>query len=205
MTDVAQGPRRLPAEARRRLILDAARDSILARGLAAVSVREIARAAGVSSGTVTHHFPTVDGILSAVLRQESERFRESLMAALTERRSPLDGLLRMGDRLLADDGEVRDYWSLWLDHWARAVHDPQLAEWQGERYDAWRELAAGLIREGMQAGELRRVDPSAVARELMALIDGLALQTFLTPSRLTHAQARRLFAAATRERLLRAP
>ena len=196
------GPRRLPAAARRALILDAARQAILAHGLPAVSVRDIASAAGVSSGTVTHHFPSIDQILAGVLRRESEHFRRVRAERLAERRSALDGLLRLGDSLLADEAEVREYWTLWIDHWARAVHDPALAQWQGERYAAWRELTTDLIEEGVAAGELRPVDSAAVASELVALLDGLALQAFFESSPLTPADARRLFRAGVRERLV---
>jgi AcrR family transcriptional regulator len=201
MGEGGQGNRRLPAEARRLLILDAAREAILARGLAAVSVREIARAARLSSGTVTHHFASVDEILTAVLRRESERFRQGRTDALAARRTALDGLLALGDRLLADDPEVRDYWSLWLDHWARAAHDPALAEWQFERYRAWRELTTGLVEEGVERGEFRPVDTPVVAAELIALIDGLAIQAFFETSGLTPAGARGVFHAAVRARL----
>jgi AcrR family transcriptional regulator len=194
---VAPDPsRRLPPGARRELILDAAREAILARGLSATSVRDIARAAGVSSGTVTYHFPTVDLILGGVLRRESERFRAARTAALDRRRSGLDGLLMLGDAMLADRREVHEYWRLWLDHWARATHDPELAKWQGERYAAWGELIGGLIAEGIEAGELAPADPAAAATELIALLDGLALQAVFPSSPLTLREARAAYAAA---------
>lgn len=202
MKGTAHGQQRLPAEARRSLILDAARTAILARGLAAVSVREIARIAGVSSGTVTHHFASIDQILAGVLRRESERFREARAAVLADRRSALDGILRLGDGLLADDPDVHDYWSLWLDHWARAAHDPALAAWQSERYRTWRELLAGVLEEGIAQGEFRSLATADTAGELIALIDGLALQAFYGSSPLTPRQAGRLFHAAVRKRLL---
>jgi AcrR family transcriptional regulator len=197
----ADARRRLPADARRALILDAARREILARGLSAVSVRDIARAAGVSSGTVTHHFASVDEILGGVLRRDSERFRAARAAALARRRSGLDGLLMLGDAMLADGPDVRDYWTLWLEHWARAAHDPALAAWQAERYAAWRELVTGLVEEGIAAGELADADPAAVAAELIALLDGLALQAVFASSPLTLPEARRRFAAAVHRRL----
>ncbi len=80
----------------------AARTAILAKGLASVSVREIAREAGISSGTVTHHFPSIDELLTAVLRAESARFNETRAQILAGRRSALEGLFALGDRLFEE-------------------------------------------------------------------------------------------------------
>lgn len=201
MNRAGQVPRRLTAEARRAHILQAARTVIVAQGLAGVSVRDIAREAGISSGTVSHHFASVDDILAAVLRAESDRFQATKVQALAKRRSPLDGLLRLGDALLADRRDVREYWSIWLEHWARAPHDPALAAWQSRRYRTWREVVAGLVDEGVTSGELGAVVPADVATELVALIDGLALQAFFSRSDLTPRAARMRFRVAVRERV----
>ena len=73
---------------------------------------------------------------------------------------------------------MRQYWALWLDHWARAAHHPNRASWQAQDYRSWRELIAALVAEGVARSEFRMVDQDAMATEVVALIDGLALQTF---------------------------
>ena len=201
MPDDAAVVRRLPAERRRELILEAARSVILAKGLPATSVREIALAAGVSSGTVTHHFAGIDEILAAVVRAETERVRDELWAEATRRESALEALIALGEGLLSQRREVREYWSLWIDFWARAAHDRTLARWQSERYRTWRELIRGLVAAGVEAGELRPVDADAAAVDIVALIDGLGIQAFFELGHVTPAAARRRLAEAIRERL----
>ena len=176
----------------------------MAKGLAAVSVREIAREAKISSGTVTHHFPSIDELLNAVLRAEGTRLHEVRSRILAERRSALERLFALGDGLFADRRDLREYWALWLDHWARAAHDPRLAKWQSQDYAAWRELVAGLVAEGIEQGEFRPVDALAVATDLVALIDGLALQAFFQVGGVSPDEARARFRAGVQERLLRA-
>ncbi len=193
--------RRLPAERRRELILQAARAVILAKGLPATSVREIATAAGVSSGTVTHHFASIDEILAAVLRAETERVRGELWAEASARSSALDALVALGQGLLSQRREVREYWSLWIDFWARATHDRELARWQSERYRTWRELIRGFVAAGIEAGEFRDVDPDEAAVDIVALIDGLGIQAFFELGHITPTAARRRLAAAIGERL----
>ncbi len=193
--------RRLPAERRRELILQAARSVILAKGLPATSVREIALAAGVSSGTVTHHFASIDEILAAVVRAETERVRGELWADASGRGSALEALVALGDGLLSQRREVREYWSLWIDFWARASHDRALARWQSERYRTWRELIRGLVAAGVETGELRALHPDEAAVDIVALIDGLGIQAFFELGHVTPAAARLRLAAAIRERL----
>ena len=193
MTDETASGRRLPAERRRELILEAARSVILAKGLPATSVREIALAAGVSSGTVTHHFASIDEILGAVLRLETDRVRAQLWEDASGTRSAVEALLALGEGLLSQRTEVREYWSLWIDFWARAGHDRALARWQSERYQSWREHIRDLVAAG--------VDADAAAVDIVALIDGLGVQAFFELGHITPAAARRRLTAHIRERL----
>lgn len=61
-------PRRLRADARRNRarVLDAAAETFANEGLS-VSVHEIARRAGVGTGTVSRHFPTKDALFAAIV------------------------------------------------------------------------------------------------------------------------------------------
>src|SRR5687768_12848409 len=56
----------------RAAILDAA-EALLAEGPQAVTGRAVQRAAGVSSGTFSHYFRTVDDLLLTVARRGAER------------------------------------------------------------------------------------------------------------------------------------
>jgi AcrR family transcriptional regulator len=202
MSDDVAVVRRLPADRRRALILAAARSVILEKGLPATSVREIAVAAGVSSGTVTHHFAGIDEILAAVVRAETERVRNELWADAARRESALEALLALGNGLLSQRRDVRDYWTLWIDFWARAAHDRALARWQSERYKTWRELIRGLVAAGVEAGEFRPLDADAAAVDIVALIDGLGIQAYFELGHVTPAAARRRLEEAIGERLL---
>lgn len=90
MADLASGgrPRRADALRNRERLLDAARVALAAGG-ADVSLDEIARSAGVGSGTLYRHFPTrqalLDGVVSAWLdglRAETETLAATADPAL---------------------------------------------------------------------------------------------------------------------------
>lgn len=188
----ARGPQRHPAEVRRRLILDAARRCIAERGLANTTLREIATTAGVSSGTITHHFASVDDILTEVLRAASERFTGEFLAEAEAIRGTRERLYFVVDANLPDRAEALSVWRLWLEYWARAAHDPRLAALHSERHAFERRELAALIRDGVATGEIDQVDPDDVAAELLGLLDGLGLQAAIGDEEMPIDRARAL-------------
>ncbi|MBF6181052.1 TetR/AcrR family transcriptional regulator [Nocardia otitidiscaviarum] len=86
--------RRAPDEARR-LILDAAERLLAEGGVAAVQVRAVAAAVGMTDAGVNHHFGNRDRLLEALLRHGGRKIRAGL-------RQVLDSWLDRG----ADLGEL---------------------------------------------------------------------------------------------------
>ena len=109
---------RQPTEIRRVLIVDAARDVIAERGLAATTVRDIAQAGGVSIGTLTYHFSGIAEILSEVLEREMALFYEPLIERARAAERATDALQSLIDGFFADDDRTGQHWRLWLDFWS---------------------------------------------------------------------------------------
>jgi AcrR family transcriptional regulator len=82
--------RRLTPDARREQLLDTAVQLAAGRGLASVSVAEIAEAAGVSEGLLYHYFPTKDALLAAALRRAADALIATVDAAAGG--APMDAL-----------------------------------------------------------------------------------------------------------------
>jgi len=74
--------RRDPAEAKL-LILKTAEKIMLEEGYAAVSVRRVAKSAGVSSTLLHYYYATADDLLVALYRNASEKDLQSLESALS--------------------------------------------------------------------------------------------------------------------------
>ncbi len=62
----------------REALLDAAVDLVVERGIEGVSLRELARQAGVSSAAPYRHFPDKDALLRAVAARGYQRFDQAL-------------------------------------------------------------------------------------------------------------------------------
>lgn len=198
--------RRHPPEVRRQLILEAARQCILERGLAATTVREIATLADVSIGTITYHFASVDEILAEVLRDSSKRFTERVMTEAFTLPGAMQRLEFLIDTDLPDGEASAAQFRLWLEYWARAIHDPQLAVVHSERHSFERGVIEQIISEGIASGEFSAAtDATAVAGEFLGLLEGLGLQVCLGDVEMPIETARGLLRNLLRARLLGSP
>lgn len=65
---------------------------------------------------------------------------------------------------------------LWLDAWSEAARRPALRYTSARLNLAWQELMAGIIRDGVEAGEFLCADPDGAAWRLVSLLDGLTMQ-----------------------------
>lgn len=166
---------RQPSLVRRAMIVSTAMSLIAEQGLAATTARQIANAAGVSLGTITYHFASIDEILVQVLQAQTEQFERRRSARLESCSDPSDRLRRYLTAYLDPDVHPPAMWHVWLDCWSRAAHSPTLRDWQLARYrevsDRIATMLAAAAPEPIPATEAR-----AGAREFLALVDGLGEQ-----------------------------
>ena len=85
-------PMRADARRNRARVLEVAAEVFAAEGLS-VPVHEIARRAGVGTGTVSRHFPTKEDLFAAILLSRMEQ--------LTDRADALAGMLEAGEAFFA--------------------------------------------------------------------------------------------------------
>ncbi|MTD15682.1 TetR family transcriptional regulator [Nakamurella sp. YIM 132087] len=189
---MAGGPRRLPPEVRRRMLLEAARSVIAERGLHATTVRDVAAAGEVAVGTVTYHFAGIEEVLAGVLELETESFSDPVYQRAEQAATGREGVAELIDGLLGSDAASRAHWQLWLDFWAMAAHRPTYSAWQSQIYRDLHALAGRLLARADADGSLRVADPQSAAVEFIALMDGLVVQAYLPDAALSPSRARRI-------------
>ena len=168
---------------RREAILGAAAAVIVERGFCDTRVGDVAKRAGASPSLVLYYFGTRDRILAEALTFIEGRFYANLEAELAAIPSARDRLLHLleqsgtGGETIA--GAEVDEWVLWLDLWARALHEPELARYREDLERRWRSTIAGIVRQGRRSGEFTKGDPDDVALMLSAMVEGLAVQLVL--------------------------
>lgn len=80
---------------RKKAILNAAARLFAERGFEATSTAEVAKAAGVSEGTIFHHFTTKDGVLIHLFQELTALYLEGVRQEAREATSGLDAIERM--------------------------------------------------------------------------------------------------------------
>lgn len=135
------------------------------RGLDAVSIREVASAAGVSIGAVQHHFPTKDAMLEAAFEHVVTATRARVAAVSLVDGDVSGNLSRVLQQLLPLDAERRREARVSVAFAARAATAPALRRLQ-------RRLLAEIRRE---LRDVLGAAPPEAAAVVLALVDGLAL------------------------------
>jgi AcrR family transcriptional regulator len=164
-----------PAERRQHLAAAAWR-VILRDGLEHASVRNVAREAGLSNGSLRHMFGTQAELLVFAMNQVVERI-ERRLDSLDPTGDPRATAERFLVELLPLDEERQEENAVWLAFTARALVDPELRECADRSYDA---LRAGCRRWVAEIAS-DQVDIEWEADRLHALLDGLAVHAATRP------------------------
>lgn len=148
-------------------------------GLAEASVRNVAREAGLSMGSLRHYFGTQNELTTFAFRLVIERI-EARIAALEPAGDPRRRAENVLAELLPMDDERRAENEVWLAYTARAMVDPELRALRDAGYDSLRAGCRALV-QGLAGG--RDLDVELEADRLHALIDGLAVHAAMRPAR----------------------
>jgi AcrR family transcriptional regulator len=159
------------------------------RGLENARVADVADEAGTSAPSVLYYFASKAELLKDALTSAEEGFYEELEIELSGIESASERMLRIV-RYGAGDGDYDA--TLWMELWARALRDPELAATRAELDGRWRRSIADVVRYGQDRGEFGPADPEEFAVLLASLLDGLAVQIALRDMEVTPDRVREL-------------
>jgi len=148
-------------------ILDAAFRRLATEGYAALSVREIARDAGVNHALINYHFRTKDQLVIAVLDAANQRLL-ARQAAMYQAPSGFAQKWADARRFYESDlgsGFVRVQAELW----AASLSNAELRDKFLPRLLAWKQLVFEAVREALAAGKAQGVElPRVFSAEVIA-------------------------------------
>lgn len=71
---------------------------------------------------------------------------------------------------------TREYYQVNMDFWTQINQKDEVRAVIARHYAKFRETAAKVVRQGLEAGKFRKVDPAQYGSFVIAVIDGLSLQ-----------------------------
>lgn len=192
-------PRAVDHAQRRTELAEATWRVIRRDGIEGASVREVAREAGLSMGSLRYFFDSQDGLLRFAMQEVTRRVQARIEAgaaareAAVRRGKGLEAVITVLEQVMPLDDDRLAEAQVWQAFAPRALIDPQMRDMRREADDGVRELCRQCLL-GLQALGLLAPRRS-VAHEterLWALVDGLTLHVLTEhTSRRTARQALR--------------
>ena len=171
------------ADQRREQMLRAALEVIVERGYPDTRIQDVAERAGTSPALVIYYFKTKDQLLTEAMRFSEDTWYEDGMrriVAIGTAAGRLEELVALCCQPEADDPDAPSAsWLLWVDLWAQAARNTEVASVRQKFDERWRDTIASLVTQGQEAGEFGPVDPADFAVTMSSLLDGFAIQIAL--------------------------
>jgi AcrR family transcriptional regulator len=177
-------PKKVDHDERREELVLAAWRVIAANGIDEVTIRDIARESGYSSGVLAHYFKNKDDLLAHALQLSHTRIRKRYDAE-REQADAADALKAiLLDNLPLDEQREMET-RIEMSFWARALSNGDLHDIQQDESETLRTLLRELVKQAQKDGEIAAGHNREEVLELLgAVIDGISLHALLYPKRL---------------------
>jgi len=164
-------------EQRNAQLLKAAQRVFSRKGFHAANISDVAAEAGVSQGTVYHYFDSKEELLLAVYTHwETEHLQDEIGQALQAESSAARKLA-----FLARAATERVSGNLQLlrasvEFWSHIPRNNNIRKGFKRMFARMADEVAAVVQQGIDSGEFRKIDATAMARLMIATYDGLILQ-----------------------------
>jgi len=169
-------------------LVDAAVAEFLERGYEGASMERIASRAGVTKGGLYHHFPGKDALLIFATQALAQPVFRILTNAMSQA-SPVGGLARYIKGSLGFWARRPRQLELFFLTMTKLAESPDARRGYSGSYRETTEAVATLYRRGLEAGELRGLEPRATALALVAALDGALGMILIDPRQTATATA----------------
>jgi AcrR family transcriptional regulator len=167
----------------RESILEAAMQVIAEKKISGTRMREIARKAQISTGTLHYHFSTKEKLLRSLLDEMDRIFNEERAIQISEmdldHPSKLSWFLDQEKQLLEDRRELAE---VFIDFWGHGLKAPQIKSQIMRMYERWREDIQATLKDGMISDTNDFSSLAVVPSLMVSLMEGAALQYLIDDS-----------------------
>ena len=197
-------PKRGVAPLRRAAIVRATIRCLARDGYSGLTMKKVARDAGVSQGILHYYFADKRAILVAALETVTADLDRRVAAAQSrggkDARARLRALVAACLRLAVEE---RAFWVVFVEFWGEMMHDQRLREINASLYERMRRLIGAVVVQGVRVGTFRSIDGRRAAAVILGLVDGVSLQLAFDPTAFSVAEATRFCTDAVMRYLAR--
>ena len=161
-------------------------------GMAGFTIDQICKQAGISRGLINHHFNTKDELLVAIYACMTDHLIYEY-----DCENDLELLESIIETSFDEESFNRSNLRAWLAIWGQVASNEALSKLHKLRYDHYKETIKTALRRisngmpnGMANGMPNHFEVDSVARQMIAIIDGLWLEYCLHSDGFTLAAAR---------------
>src|SRR3989442_1607514 len=152
-------PKRGVAPLRRTTIVRATIRCLARDGYTGLTMKKVAREAGVSQGILHYYFADKRAILVAALETVTADLDRRVAAAQARGgKDAKERLQALGAACLRLAVEERAFWIVFVEFWGEMMHDRRLREINAALYEGMRRLNGAGVVQGVRARTFRRTD-----------------------------------------------
>lgn len=185
---------------RRRQLIDATIETIHRHGFADTTIARISKAAGMSSGIISHYFGGKNALLEATMRFLMQELRSDYLARLPKAKTPMDRLEAIIDTNFNREQFTPQVTVAWLSFWAQVPFSEDLSRINNIYFQR---LASNLRHELRQLTTDQRAEE--ISAVIAAMIDGIWVRTGLSLGRSDVSAARKMVLSTLRLYLASSP
>ena len=166
-------------------LLKAARELILEKGFAATTARDLVAASGTNLASIGYHYGSREALLSQALEQLFDEWTEVIASAAFSQvdAPPLERVALSWRATLDTLGEHRALIRAFIEALAHAERSPEFRKHLRGHYRRIRRHVAGLVEAALGPDAVAKgADPMVIALFLIAVFDGLAVQSRMAPA-----------------------
>jgi len=144
-------------------------DLISERGIHAFTMRQVAEASGLSTGTINYYFKNKENLVISALEAAYQ-----LPSDWSQYKGSPSAQLRRLSQFYVFRANSDRWWRFWINCLAASTRDEELQRHENVRFDRQLKFWSGVIADGIAAGQLKaELDPLATARDLLITVHGL--------------------------------
>jgi len=168
-------PRPNVSEERKDQILNAAEEVFTEKGFDEARMEDIADELGLSKGTVYLYFKSKNDLIISILDRLFEREFSQLENREDENMSAVEGILNFTELMANDVGRMLRLIPIVYEFLALAFRNKYVQYALKEYLNRYLLILTKMIQRGVDAGELKPVDPTEVAIAIGAIMEGTLL------------------------------